>query len=100
MKDRWNILAYNLRRHQRDGEFSDFVNFVGEEAILVTDSIFSRDALDSFMDKVQRSDHRSRGMKTYATKANITGEEEKCQSPCYMCKKNHKDNCKKFLELR
>ena len=90
MKDRWNRLAYNLRIHQeRDAEFADFVNFVEEETILVTDPMFSRDALDSFMDKAQRSDHRSRGVKTYATKAEITGEEEKCQSQCHMCKKNY-----------
>ena len=62
--------------------------------------MFSRDALDSFMDKAQRSDHRNRGVKTYATKTDITGEERRCQSPCHMCKKNHDmDNCKKFLEL-
>ena len=52
------------------------------------------------MDKAQRSDHRNRGVKTYATKTDITGEERRCQSPCHMCKKNHDmDNCKKFLEL-
>ena len=62
------------------------MNFVEEETILVTDLMYSRDALDSFMDKAQRSDHRSRGVKTYAAKADITGEEEKCQSPCHMCK--------------
>ena len=62
--------------------------------------MFSGDALDSFMDKAQRSDHRNRGVKTYATKTDITGEEKKCQSPCHMCKKIHDmDNCKKFLEL-
>ena len=55
MKDRWNRLAYNLRRYQeRDTEFSDLVNFVEEEAILITDPMFSRDDLDSFMDEAQR----------------------------------------------
>ena len=79
MKDRWNRLAYNLRRHQeRDAEFSDIVNFVEEETILVTVPMFSIDALDNFMEKAQWSDHKSRGVKTYATKTNITGEEEKC----------------------
>ena len=47
-----------------DAEFADLVNFVEEETILVTDPMFSRDALDSVMDKAQRSDHRSRGVKT------------------------------------
>ena len=62
--------------------------------------MFSGDALDSFMDKAQRSDHRNRGVKTYATKTDITEEKKKCQSPCHMCKKIHDmDNCKKFLEL-
>ena len=70
MKDRWNRLAYNLRRHQeRDAEFADLVNFVEEETILIIDLMFSRDALDSFMDKT----HRNRGVKTYATKTGITG---------------------------
>ena len=99
MKDRWNRLAYNLRTYQeRDTEFADLVNFVEEETILITDPMFSGDALDSFMDKAQRSDHRNRGVKTYATKTDITREERKCQSPCHMCKKNHEmHNCKKFL---
>ena len=51
--------------------------------------MFSRDVLDSFMDKGQRSDHRSKGVKIYATKRDIAVEEEKCQSSCRMCKKNH-----------
>ena len=54
MKDKWNRLEYNLRRHQeRDAEFADLVNFAEEETILITDTMFSRDALDSFMDKAQ-----------------------------------------------
>ena len=101
MKDIWNRLAYNPRRHEdRDVEFADLENFTEKETILITDPIFSRDALDSFMDKVQRSDHRKRQVKTYATKTDITEEEGKCQSPCHMCKKNHDmDKLKKFLEL-
>ena len=59
-----------------------------------------RDALNSFMDNAQRSDHRNRGVKTCATKTDITGEDRRCRSPCHMCKKNHDmDNCKKFLKL-
>ena len=101
MKDIWNRLAYNPRRHgDRDVEFADLENFTEKETVLITDPIFSRDALDSFMDKAQRSDHRKRQVKTYATKTDITGEEGKCQSPCHMCKKNHDmDKLKKFLEL-
>ena len=54
MKDKWNRLEYNLRRHQeRDAEFADLVDFAEEETILITDPMFSGDALDSFMDKVQ-----------------------------------------------
>ena len=65
MKDIWNRLTYNLRRHQEmDAEFADLVNFVEEETILVTDPMFSRDALDSVMDNAKRPDHRSRGVKT------------------------------------
>ena len=80
MKDRQNRLANNLRRHQeRDAEFADLVNFVEEQKILITDPMFSRDV---FMDNAQRSDHRNRGVKTCATKTDITGEERRCQSPC------------------
>ena len=61
--------------------------------------MFSRDALGSFMDKAQRSDHRNRRVKTYATKTDIAEEEEKVEFHA-MCKKNHDmDNCKNFLEL-
>ena len=41
--------------------------------------MFSRDALGSFMDKAQRSDHRNRRVKTYATKTDIAEEEEKVE---------------------
>ena len=78
MKDRWNRLVFNLRRHQeRDAEFVDLVNFVEEETILVTDPLNrwqNTDALDCFTDKEQRSDHRNREVKTYAIKADITGK--------------------------
>ena len=71
-------MANNLRRHQeRDAEFADLVNFVDEETIFITDPMFSRDAIDSFMGKAQRSDYRNRGVKTYAIKTDITREEEK-----------------------
>ena len=102
MNDRWKRLAYNLRRQkQSDAKFADLVDFIEEGAILVTDPMFSRENLDSFMDRAQSLDHRSRAVKTYATKTNITETEEKGQSTCHKCKKNHDmDNCKKFLELR
>ena len=62
--------------------------------------MFCRDVFDSFMDKTQRPDHRNRGVKTFATKADTTEEDEKCQIPCHMWRKNHHmDNCKNFLEL-
>ena len=49
MKNRQNRLAYNLRIHQQtDAEFADIVNFVEEEIILLTDPMFSRDALFFF----------------------------------------------------
>ena len=57
-------------------EFADLVNFIEEETILITDPMFSMYALDSFMDKVQRSHHRNRGVKKYATKTDITEKEE------------------------
>ena len=75
-------------------------DIVEEETILITDAIFSRYPLDIFLDKSQKSDHKNRGVKTYATKAHIKGEERKCRSLCHICKKNHDmDNCTKFLEL-
>lgn len=43
-----------------DADLADLLNFIKEEKILLTDSMFSRDALDSLMDKAQRSVHRSR----------------------------------------
>ena len=93
MKDRWNRLVYNLRRHQeRDAEYVDLVNFVEEETILVTNPLDrwqNIDALDCFTDKEQRSDQRNREVKTYAIKADITGKEKKCRSPCHMRKKNN-----------
>ena len=60
------------------------MNFVEEETILVTDPMFSRDTLESSMDKGQIT---ATGVKTYATKTEIRGEEKKCRSSCHMSKK-------------
>ena len=79
-------MAYNRRRHQqRDAESADLVNFIKEEAILLTDPMFSRDALDSLIDKRQRSNNRRRGVKTYATKTDITDGNEKKDKAFVIC---------------
>ena len=62
--------------------------------------MFSRDALDSFMDKAHWLDRTTRGVKPYAMKTDITREVEKGQSSCQLYKNSHDmDNCKKFLDL-
>ena len=78
MNNKHKKLTDNIRKHQqRDAEFVDYVNFVEEKTTLVTDPMFSRAAFDSFMDKAQKSSHKSRGVRTYATKTDITREEGK-----------------------
>ena len=69
MKDRWKRQAYNPRRHQqRDAEFADTVKFL---TILVIDPIFSRYALDSFMNKGQRSKYAQKGSYVKNVRTNI-----------------------------
>ena len=94
-----NDQSLNLHR-QTDAEFADLVN-LEEGTILEIDPIFSRDALDSLMDKDHRLDQSTRGMKPYATNTDITREAEKVQSSCHLYKKIHNMNhCKNFLNLR
>ena len=94
-----NNQSLNLHR-QTDAEFADLVN-LEEGTILEIDPIFSRDALDSLMDKDHRLDQSTRGMKPYATNTDITREAEKGQSSYHLYKKIHNMNhCKNFLNLR
>ena len=60
-----------------DADLPDLLNFIKEEKILLTDSMFSRDALDSLMNKRQLSKNRRRWMKIYAIKTKITEGNQK-----------------------
>eukprot|EP00794_Sanderia_malayensis_P002301 gene2301-2650_t len=50
--DRWNRQVLNIRRRQnREPRFADFLEFLDEESVLVSDPLFSRQAVEALSDE-------------------------------------------------
>ena len=51
LRDKWNRTVLNIkRRNLREPDFADLIHFVDDEATLVNDSLFSKNALSGYVD--------------------------------------------------
>ena len=70
----------------------DFIQFVNDETVIVTNSIFSKEAVEQYVEK--RPNNKKGRLSTF-----VTGKEEKSENCCY-CDEQHKlDRCDKFMEV-
>ena len=70
----------------------DFIQFVNDETVIVTDPIFSKEAVEQYVKK--RRDNKKGRLSTF-----VTGKEERSENCCY-CDEQHKlDKCSKFREV-
>ena len=97
IRDRWNRKVLSLRkRHQKEPILSDLSYFIEEEPALVDDPLFSKCAVDEYLEKPVKPARRS-------LKMNVTGakEDENQKKECQMCQKNHDlDACFKYKQLQ
>ncbi|MEL7338835.1 MAG: DUF1759 domain-containing protein [Bacteroidota bacterium] len=95
--DRWNRQVLNIRRRQkREPRFADFVDFVDEESVLVSDPLFSRQAVVGLSDEKPRKNK----LRNYAISKTPEVESATISvgSPCPLCGLSHDlDECTQFL---
>ena len=52
LRDRWNREVYCIRaKHSREPQFKDLINYVNKETTLVSDPLFSKEAVEQYLDK-------------------------------------------------
>ena len=71
--DRWNRTAFNIRKNREcEPSLSDLIEFVDQEITLVNDPMFSREAIEIFSGKSEKSlKRKSRKIKTTATETAV-----------------------------
>ena len=104
-RDRWNREVYSIRaNHSRGPELNDLINYVDKETALVSDSLFSKEAVEQYLDERDlKVDERWR-VRSYA----IRSEEQSKNKPdkdtkkdkCVTCTTCHDlDDCSIFMSL-
>ena len=109
LQDRWNQNTLLLRRRDsREPTFIDLANFVEDEITLVSDPLYSREAVSQYLEKrPTRQGHREdrRKFHAMATKTNNSseglqkGNKMSSKRTCSMCVEKHDiEDCKYYLQ--
>ena len=94
-RDKWSRKVLTIRQNQgREPELSDFIKFVDNETLIVSDPLFSKAAVDEYLEK--RSNQKRNRISAFATRE----QSKKGNSHvCINCNENHKlEKCKEFME--
>ena len=103
----WNRKVLNTRRYQiKEPTLDDMTDFIEQEAILMSDPLFSPKALADYHTKLDPP-VRQEQMKNYKIKAedednkkDVKGSSEDNSSRCKICDGQHKqDQCKAFNDM-
>ena len=70
----------------------DFIQFVNDETVIVTDPIFSKEAVQQYVEK--RPNNKKGRLSTF-----VTGKEEKSENCCYCDEQYKLDKCDKNMEV-
>ena len=96
-RDKWSRRFLEIRRKQgKEPELTDFIEIFNAENLIVNDPVFSKEAVEQYIDKKTKS----RRVATY-----VSGSKEKfgdlaVRSPCINCGENHQlDGCLKFMDM-
>ena len=66
-RDKWSRKALTIRQYQRrEPELSDFIKFVDNEALIVRNPLFSKDAVDEYLEKIPN--HKRNKISAFATR--------------------------------
>ena len=95
VRDKWSRKVLTIRQNQRrQPELSKFIKFVDNETLIVSNSLFSKAALEEYFEK--GPNHKRNEISAFAA-----GEQSKKGDPhiCMSCIGNHKlEKCKEFME--
>ena len=85
-RDKWSMRVLLIsRKQEKEDELADFIDFVNDENLIVSDPVFSKEPVEQYIDKKTKS----RRVATY-----LSGSKEKfgdlaVRSPCINCAENH-----------
>ena len=105
LTERWNREVSKIRRHhRREPDIEDFIMYIEEETMLMSDPLFSREALSELNTVKERPTRRNR-VKVFLTvpgeKAAADDKNDKKKPPnCPLCNSSHDlDECRNFNEM-
>ena len=94
-RDTWSRKVLTIRQNQRrESGLSDFIKFVDNEGLIVSNPLFSKAAVDEYLEK--RPNHKRNKISAFAT-----GKQSKKGDThiCINCNGNHKlEKCEEFME--
>ena len=96
--DKWNSKVLSIRRKKdREPRFNDFVDFIEQETILVSDPLFSRQAVE----KLSNNKEKKGKVQSYATQmdeSEIKIEAPSSKESCILCYGEHDlDDCVQYM---
>ena len=96
--DKWSRNVLTKRQmHTREPDLINFIHFVNKETLIVSDPIFSKEAVDQCVDKNQNS--RTTKVSSYATKDDSKLHVDENLADCVYCSKDNKlDRCNAFMK--
>ena len=97
-RDKWSRKVLLIRRNQkRDLELADFIKFVNDENMIVNNPVFSREAVEQYIEK--KTNRHPRKVSAFGTGSNEDEKEDPQKvSNCIKCGDGHDlDNCEDFM---
>ena len=86
-RERWNRSVMSIRRrYSREPDFADLIHFVKDEATLVNNPLFSKEALSRYIDKREVPVKRKQ-LKAYVITANENTS--RLLNSCPLCQRDH-----------
>ena len=89
------------RHHRREPDLEDFIMYIEEEAILMSDPLFSQEALSELNTVKERPARRNKVKDLSGKKAAADDKNDKKKPPhCSLCNSSHDlDECRNFNEM-
>ena len=96
-RDKWSRRVLLIRRKQgKEPELADFFDFVNDENLIVSEAVFSKEAVEQYIDKKTKS----RMVAKYLSGSKEKSVDLTARSPCINCGENHQlDGCLKFMDM-
>ena len=96
-RDKWsrNVLIIH-RKNKTEPDLTDFIHFVNDETLIVSDPIFSKEAVEQYSDK--KTNSRRTKVSSFATKDDGKVHVEEKSPDCICCSEDHiLDRCNAFM---